>query len=385
MIIANADESHLLSRNRRFRFVPAVASARRRPSLFPMASALHQLIRDAFADAASDVFLVEDEPPRIRRDDKIEILHPGPVPRSAMEEFWRSCGIEPDAYQDADVSWRVPDGGRLRVNLYQTLGRLAAVLRPIRDEIPPLSRLGLPDELLESWLQRRFGLILVTGPTGAGKSTTVASCLEFINQTSARHIVTLEDPIEFLFTNDKSLFSQREIRSDSADFATALRSALRQSPDVIFIGEIRDAETALTALHAAETGHLVISTAHSSSVVETLERFTHLLKAEATGALNLLASQLVGIVSQQLLPRVGGGLFLALEYLQNEAATRRWILEDRLTDLQDHLLKSTSPTCCALLNYLVASVRQGFLEPEVARAACPRPQDFDRAMRGISG
>ncbi len=350
-----------------------------------MAAALHQLIRDAFADSASDVFLVEGESPRIRRDDKVEILHPGPVPRSAMEEFWRSCGIEPDASQDADVSWRVPDGGRLRVNLYQTLGRLAAVLRPIRDVIPTLSQLGLPDQLLESWLQRRFGLILITGPTGAGKSTTVAACLESINQTSARHIVTLEDPIEFLFTNERSLFSQREIRSDSADFATALRSALRQSPDVIFIGEIRDAETALTALHAAETGHLVISTVHSSSVVETLVRFTHLLKAETSGALNLLASQLVGIVSQQLLPRTGGGLFLALEYLQNEAATRRWILEGRLTDLQDHLIKSTSPTCCALLSYLVASVRQGFLEPEIARAACARPQDFDRAMRGISG
>lgn len=350
-----------------------------------MDSALHQLIRDAFADAASDVFLVEDEPPRIRRADMVEILHPGPVPRSAMEEFWRSCGFEPDTHLDADVSWRVPEGGRLRVNLYQTLGRLAAVLRPIRDEIPTLSELGLPAELLESWLQRRFGLILVTGPTGAGKSTTVASCLGYINRTSARHIVTLEDPIEFLFTNDKSLFSQREIRHDSADFTTALRAALRQSPDVIFIGEIRDAETALTALNAAETGHLVISTVHSSSVIDTLDRFTHLIRSETSGALALLASQLIGVISQQLLPRAGGGLFLALEYLQNEAATRRWILENRLTDLQDHLLKSSGPTRCALLDYLVASVREGFLEPEVARVACARPQDFDRAMRGISG
>lgn len=350
-----------------------------------MDSALHQLIRDAFADAATDVFLIEGEPPRIRREDQVELLHPGQVPRAAMEEFWRSCGVAPETHLDADVSWRVPDGGRLRVNLYQTLGRLAAVLRPIRNEIPPLSRLGLPAELLESWLQRRYGLILVTGPTGAGKSTTVASCLESINQHHARHIVTLEDPIEFLFTNEKSLFSQREIRSDSADFATALRSALRQSPDVIFIGEIRDAETALTALHAAETGHLVISTVHSSSVVETLERFTHLLKSETSGALNLLASQLIGIISQQLLPRTGGGIFLALEYLQNEGATRRWILEERLTELLDHLHKTTDTTRCSFLNYLVASVHQGFLEPEVARAACARPQDFDRAMRGISG
>ncbi|MEO5913657.1 MAG: ATPase, T2SS/T4P/T4SS family [Luteolibacter sp.] len=350
-----------------------------------MNSALNQLIRDAFADAATDVFLVEDEPPRIRRDGDVVVLHPGPIPRVALEEFWKSCGVDPTNQLEVDISWRLPGGSRLRVNLYHTLGRLAAVLRPIRDSIPPLSELGLPGPLLESWMQRRYGLILVTGPTGSGKSTTVASCLDWINHNLSRHIVTLEDPIEFLFTNDKSLFSQREIRHDSADFATGLRSALRQSPDVLFLGEIRDAETALTALHAAETGHLVISTLHSSSVIETLDRFSHLLKSETTGALNLLASQLVGILSQQLLPRLGGGLFPALEYMQNEAATRRWIMENRLTDLQDHLLKSNEATNCSLLEYLVASVQQGYLDPDVARSSCARPQDFDRAMRGITG
>ena len=350
-----------------------------------MNSALNQLIRDAFADSATDVFLLEEEPPRIRHEGDVVVLHPGPIPRVAMEEFWKSCGIDPASHLEADVSWRLPGGSRLRVNLYHSLGRLAAVLRPIRDEIPPLSELGLPGPLLESWMQRRYGLILVTGPTGSGKSTTVASCLDWINHNLARHIVTLEDPIEFMFKNDKSLFSQREIRHDSPDFSTGLRSALRQSPDILFLGEIRDTETALTALHAAETGHLVISTLHSSSVVETLDRFSHLLKAETSGALNLLASQLVGIISQQLLPRLGGGLFPALEYMQNEAATRRWILENRLADLQDHLLKSNEATNCSLLEYLVASVHQGYLDADVARSSCSRPQDFDRSMRGISG
>jgi twitching motility protein PilT len=234
-------------------------------------------------------------------------------------------------------------------------------------------------------MQRRQGLVLVTGPTGSGKSTTVAACLDWVNHHMSRHIVTLEDPIEFLFSNDRSLFSQREIRQDSADFSSGLRSALRQSPDILFLGEIRDKETALTALHSAATGHLVISTLHSSSVVETLDRFCHLLGTETAGALNLLASQLVGIISQQLLPRLGGGLFPALEYMQNEAVTRRWIVESRLADLQDHLLKSNEANNCSLLEYLVASVTQGYLEADVARAACPRPQDFDRAMRGISG
>ena len=349
-----------------------------------MLSALRQLIQDAFAGAATDVFLVAGEAPRVRHEGQVIELHPGPVPPAAMAEFWNSCGIDPQTHPEADISWQLPQGGRLRVNLYHTLGRLAAVLRPIRDQIPPLTQLGLPAPLLESWLQRRYGLILVTGPTGSGKSTTVAACLDWINHHLARHIVTLEDPIEYLFENDLGFFSQREIRQDSADFSTGLRAALRQSPDVLFVGEIRDQETAVTALHAAETGHLVISTLHSSGVADTLERFSHLLKSETSGALNLLASQLVGILSQQLLPRLGGGLFPALEYLQNEAATRRWILDNKLAELQDHLQKSNGTTNCSLLDYLVAATRQGFVDLETARSACPRPQDFDRAMRGIS-
>jgi len=347
-------------------------------------NALAQLIRDAFASEATDVFLMENEPPRIRHEGSLRILHPGPVPRPAMEEFWASCGIDHSIHHEANISWQIPEGRRLRVNLYHTLGRLAAVLRPIRREIPALEQLGLPAPLLESWLQRLYGLILVTGPTGSGKSTTVAACLDWINRRFPRHIVTLEDPIEYLFENDLAFFSQREMRHDSENFATALRAALRQSPDVLFLGEIRDAETALTALHAAETGHLVISTLHSSSVVETIDRFSHLLKSESSGALNLLASQLIGVLSQQLLPRLGGGLFPSLEYLQNEAATRRWMLEHRLSELQDHLLKTKEPTCCSRLDHLVSAARRGCVDPAVARAACPRPQDFDRAMRGIS-
>lgn len=350
-----------------------------------MENPLTQLIRDAFSGQATDVFFVEGEAPRIRKEGNVVELHPGPVSKDALAAFWNDCGVAPENHPEADISWQIPEGSRLRVNLYHTLGRLAAVLRPIRNRIPPLPELGLPADLLQSWMQRRYGLILVTGPTGSGKSTTVASCLDWINRNHPRHIVTLEDPIEFLFENDRSFFSQREIRQDSESFATGLRAALRQSPDILFLGEIRDAETAVTALHAAETGHLVISTLHSSSVVETLDRFSHLLAGESSGALNLLASQLVGVISQQLLPRLGGGLFPALEYLQNEAATRRWILENKLTEIQDHLRKPSDGTHCSLLDYLVASTQQGFVDPDVARSACARPQDFDRAMRGISG
>lgn len=350
-----------------------------------MFSPLANLILDAFEGEATDVFLMEGEPPRIRRDGDLSVMHPGPVTRAAMEELWHDCGVNPEARHEADISWQIAEGVRLRVNLYHTLGRLAAVMRPIRRRIPGLGELGLPVELLQSWISHRYGLVLVSGPTGSGKSTTVASCLDWLNHHHARHIVTLEDPIEYLFENDMSLFSQREIHRDSDSFASGLRTALRQSPDVIFIGEIRDAETAVTALQAAETGHLVISTVHSSSVVESIDRFSRLLESEtAAGALNLLATQLVGVISQQLLPRPDGGLFPALEYFQNEAVTRRWILERRMPELHDHLSKNRGAANCSLLDYLVAATQQGCIDADVARSACPRPQDFDRAMRGIS-
>jgi Tfp pilus assembly pilus retraction ATPase PilT len=317
--------------------------------------ALIHLLRDALVNGANDIFLMEGEPPRARITGEVAILHDGPVPAEAMADFWRTCGIDPAIQGGADVSWVIPGGSRLRVNLYRSLGRLAAVARPINRNVPPMEHLGLPAELLRAWMQRRYGLILVTGPTGSGKSTSVASCLDWVNHSLARHIVTLEDPIEFIFENDRSFFSQREIRQDAPDFASGLRAALRQS----------------------------ISTLHCSSVVESIDRLGNLIRS-TTGALNLLAGQLIGVMSQQLLPRSGGGLFVALEYFQNEGATRRWILEHKLGELQDHLHKANSPSQCSLLDYLVASARQGFLDPEVARSACARPQDFDRAMRGIT-
>jgi twitching motility protein PilT len=349
-----------------------------------MDDALLQLIRDALSGVSTDVYLMEDEEPRVRLQGKVIQLHPGPVPRFGIEGLWKSCGIDPSTTKEADVSWQLPEGKRLRVNLYQTLGRLAAVLRPIREDIPGLTALGMPTELLQSWMSRSNGLVLVTGPTGSGKSTTVAACLNWINENKAKHILTLEDPIEFLFRNEKSLFSQREIRLDTQSFPTALRSAMRQSPDVIFLGEIRDAETALTALQAAETGHLVVSTMHSGGVVETIDRFINLVGGGGEGAVQMLASQLVGVISQRLLPKYGGGLFPTLEYFQNEAGTRRWILEHRMEDLQDHINRSDGTKNCSALDYLVASVKQNYVELEVARAACSRPQDLDRAMRGIT-
>ena len=350
-----------------------------------MDTALEELLGGAFADGATDVFLTEGEAPRIRHGGSVLEADLPAVGRDALATLWSACGADPDHANDADSSLVVAGVGRLRVNVYRTLGRLAAVLRPIKAVIPGFAELGLPGDMLSAWMLKPSGLILVTGPTGSGKSTTLAACLQWLNENAERHVVTIEDPIEYLFASRHCWFSQREVGHDSATFASALRAALRQSPDVILIGEIRDMETAEIALRAAETGHLVLATLHSSGVAESVERLVRMFQGpQAAASRALLADQLVGVLSQILLPAADGSLHLAVEYFQNEAATRRWIAEEKIAELKDHLQREESPVCRSFLSHLVSAVREGRLHPETARAACPRPQDFDRAMRGIS-
>jgi twitching motility protein PilT len=348
---------------------------------------LAELITTAFTGGASDVFLTEGERPRVRKDGDVITAHGEPVSRQAIAGLWDACKLDPEGVLDGDASLVVSKVGRLRLNAYQTLGRLAVVLRPIKSEIPGFGELGLPEELLADWLGHRSGLILVCGPTGSGKSTTVAACLDWINRHHARHIVTIEDPIEYLFRNGTSFFSQREVHRDTGDFDTALRQALRQNPDVIFFGEIRDAPSALAALRAAETGHLVISTLHGSGVSGVpiaMERLTRMLGNEISGTANLLAQQLIGVVAQQLLPRINGGLVAILEYFENVGVTRKWIGEGRFAELRDHVDQADGSRACPFLRYLVAAAQQNIIDPDTARAACDRPQDFDRALRGFS-
>ena len=352
-----------------------------------MNAELLELLTTAFTGGASDVFLIEGEPPRVRKDGEVIQAFGGAMERGVIAEVWSHCGIDPQEELDGDASFVVPGVGRLRMNAYRTLGRLGAVMRPIKSEIPEFDELGLPGELLASWLAKRSGLILVCGPTGSGKSTSVAACLEWINRHQSRHIVTIEDPIEYLFTNRRSFFSQREVSRDTGDFDIALRQALRQNPDVIFFGEIRDAGSALAALRAAETGHLVISTLHGSGVAGVpvaMERLSRMLSQEISGTTQLLSRQLIGVLAQQLLPRVDGGVVAVLEYFENASVTRKLIAEAAYSEIRDHLDRADGSKACPFLRYLVAATKQNIIDPDTARSACDRPQDFDRALRGIS-
>lgn len=340
----------------------------------------------AIEQEASDTFLSEGVPVRMKINGTLREMGDVALEREELREFWLACGQDPETVMDADTAYVAPDGVRFRVNLFRHMGRLGAVLRQIKTQIPSMDSLGLPASLLSSWVSEPAGLLLVTGPTGCGKSTTLASCLEWINQNQSRHVVTIEDPIEFQFVDNRSLFSQREVHTDTESFSKGLRSSLRQAPDVILLGEIRDAESARIALQAAETGHLVLSTVHSSGVQDTLDRLVHLFSDnERHSLLGLLSSQLIGIFSQMLLPSAEGeGVRVVCEHLNNEGATRLWIREARLAELQDFLAKTDDGWNLSFMRSLVAAARSGQVEKQVARRASSNATEFDRALLGIS-
>ncbi|MEJ6719883.1 MAG: twitching motility protein PilT [Akkermansiaceae bacterium] len=334
---------------------------------------------------ATDVFLAEGQPTRLRINGEVVAVEESNMTRDEIATLWEACGVNPETHNEHDARHLMSSGGYLRVNLYRAMGKLSAAIRPIKDVIPPLDSLGLPTDLFRSWTKRRSGLVLVTGATGSGKSTTLASALDDLNQSLHGHIVTLEDPIEYIFQNKQSYFSQRELNSDTNSFSGALRASLRQNPDVIMIGEIRDEETAQLALRAAETGHLVLTTLHSSGVVETIERLSNLFPdGPRETSLMLLSRQLIGVVTQNLLPGIDGSLKLVCEYLENDGATRTWIREGRYRDLIDHLLRPQQAHARDMLTSIVEAYQAGLVDENSARNASPNPSDFDRKIRGIS-
>jgi pilus retraction protein PilT len=350
-----------------------------------MPATINAILLSAEEHAASDVFVAEGEAVRLKVGGQLTTISEEPLDHGSMSEFWKACGADIEYDADRDTSYTSPSGRRYRVNLYRHTGRLGAVMRQISTDIPEMTSLGLPRDLLASWAQAPAGVVLVTGSTGSGKSTTLASMLEWVNVHLAKHIVTIEDPIEYLFTSKQSLFTQREVHSDTDSFARGLRSSLRQAPDIILLGEIRDQETAAIALQAAETGHLVLATLHSSSVADTLERVTNLFSAEERPSqLALLSQQLIGIICQRLLPGTEGTLALAVETLQNGGATRTFIRDSRYPEIVDFMNRNDDPNNVTFNNSLVALCQAGRISVEEASHASGNPNDFNRAMRGIS-
>ena len=333
---------------------------------------------------ASDLFLHAEQPPQFRINGELVPIGSAPVHAAEIESLWTHCGASLDAL-DFDGSYIASDGNRFRVNLFRTLFKRGAVLRPIKTLVPALESLGVPAELLASWIVRPAGLVLVSGPTGAGKSTTIAACLEWLNQNYHRHIVTIEDPIEYLFTPALCLFTQREVSSDTSTFAEGLRRSLRQSPDVILLGEIRDSASAITALQAAETGHLVLATLHSSNVLDSLERLSRLFDiGEREGVLQLLSQQLVGIMCQKLVPAQPEGRAIVAEHFENQAVTRKWIGEGKFRELADFLGKGDNPSNVTFLQALVTMVQAERITEATAVNTASNPRELQRRLRGVN-
>lgn len=350
-----------------------------------MAITLDDILQAAEDHQASDIFLQEGEVPRMKINEQLMIFGDDPLLLPQMAGLWQACGGDTLNDTDRDSGLISRTHTRFRVNLHKVLGRMAAVLRRIRTDIPALNTLGAPDWLLQRWAQKQNGMILVTGATGQGKSTTLAALLQWMNENLARHVVTIEDPVEYIFSNNRCLFTQREVGRDTPTFARGLRSAMRQAPDVIFVGEIRDQETALTALQACETGHLVLASMHSATVSETMERFVNLFPPEQLGmGLHLLAQQLVGVLCQKLVQNVHGKLFMLAEYLENGGAARDWIAKRSLASIVDYMSRGSDPNARTFLHSTVAAYQGGIISEAEAVASAGNEAEFRRAARGIS-
>ena len=294
---------------------------------------LNDLFQVAADSRASDIHVVTGAPPVLRIDGELQPTDLDPLTPRETERLIRNT-LDDAAFArlqeegDLDYSVGVPHLGRFRINAHRQRGSYAAAIRFIPNEIPSLDRLGLPPRV-EEFTSLAHGLVLVTGQTGTGKSTTLAAMIDLINQRYPHHIITLEDPIEFVFPHGRSIVEQREIGIDSRSFADALRHVVRQDPDVILVGEMRDLETIATAMTAAETGHLVFATLHTMNAPQTVDRIIDVFPPDQQSQIRLmLANSLQGVISQILLRRADGpGMVPAVEMMVCTPPVRRCIRE----------------------------------------------------------
>ncbi len=313
---------------------------------------LNDLLLTTARQGASDLHIAVGKKPTLRIDgvliglQKEAVLTPEDTQGLVLAMLTPEQKEKMLKYGDLDFSFAYEDKARFRVNAFFQRGYMAAALRLINAEIKTLEQLRMPP-IVHEFTKLNQGFVLVVGPAGSGKSTTLAAMVDEINHKKTEHIITVEDPVEYLFTQDRSIISQREVRSDSPTFHRALRSVLRQDPDVLMIGEMRDRESISTAITAAETGHLVFSTLHTNSASQTIDRIIDSFPSDQQGQItSQLAATLVGIVSERLVPRIDGGRVPACEIMFMNSAIRNLIRERKIyqidlvieTSLQDGMM-----------------------------------------------
>lgn len=351
-----------------------------------MIASISQLLEITIQRQASDLHLLVDFPPTIRVNGDLvpvmghEILNSKDIESLVLPILSQAHQTQLLKFLDVDFGLEFKDLARFRVNIYRQMGTLAASFRLIPKKLRRLEETGLPSNI-EKIVELKQGLILVTGPTGQGKTTTLAAFIERINLTQSAHIITVEDPIEFIYSKGKSLISQRELNSDTVSWSRALRAALREDPDVVLIGEMRDFETIAAALTIAETGHLVFATLHTNSAAQTIDRIIDVFPSIQQAQIrSQLAAILEAVISQRLIPTINPGRVLAYEILFSNTATRAIIREGK-TFLIDNLIQTSAESGMVILESSLAYLlREGKISLEVAQNYSLRPQVLNKLL-----
>ena len=354
---------------------------------------LHHVLTRAVAAGATDIHLKVGRPPIVRVDGQLTALDGfGPLSdadsQRALDEITRGLPTRLESFHatgEMDTAYTADELPRFRVNGFRQRGAISFAFRVIPKKVPTFDSLNLPPGVQRLADEHR-GLVLVTGATGSGKTTSLAAMVGHINRTRRQHIVTIEDPIEILHADDACIVNQREVGLDTESFEQALRRALRQDPDVILIGELRDAETAQTALQAAESGHLVLSTMHTIDAAETLGRMIEFFPAAKQQQVRIILSGVLrGVVSQRLLPRVDGGRVAAIEVMVMNSRVADLIRENRVDEIPDAIAQGAFYEMQTFKQALVAHVLSGAIDRETAANAATNRHDFlvalDYAMK----
>jgi len=348
---------------------------------------IRKLLKSVVAYKASDLHLVSRSEPQIRIDGRLVALNLPVLDGESIEEMSYALLTEKqkkdfEEHGELDFAIVLPDIGRFRANYYRTMGDVACAFRIIPIEIPSLDDLNAKP-IFKELIRREKGLILVTGPTGSGKSTTLAAMLNEVNETEQRHIITVEDPVEFVHTNKKSLFSHRNVGTDTSSFSNALKYAMREDPDVILIGEMRDKETISAAMTAAETGHLVFGTLHTNSAPQTVNRIIDVFSGEEQPQVRAqLSTSIIAIISQALLPRIGGGRIAAQEILITNPAIANLIREDKVHQIYSQMQLNQQVTgMVTQTQELLDFVRKKIVSKDNAMQFSNRPDELERMIQ----
>jgi len=340
------------------------------------------LLQMAVKQRASDLHILPGLPPILRIDGDLVPIKEMPVltPEITKELVYQVMTKEQQQEFEVDLEFDMagyfPQIGNFRISVLHQIQGVAGVFRVIPEKVPTFEELSLPPSL-KALLLLSHGLVLVTGPTGSGKSTTLAAMVDYINAVRACHIITIEDPIEFIYQNKKSLINQRQVHRDTHDVATALRSSLRQDPDVILLGELRDLETIRLALVAAETGHLVMATLHASSAPLAVSRIIDVFPTEEKSRVrNLLSESLQAVICQTLVKRLTGGRIAAFEIMLATPAIQHQIRQDKISHMITTIQTNGDLGMCTMDQYLQDLVARQLISPAVARSVAVNQERF---------